>query len=106
MKTARTNPALAALTLAFTLSAAAHAETITLDTNRLPTTQGWTYAAYGDGAAVAETAIYSASDGLLHQNSMGVGMTQGGGNWYEHAVTLAPAENWSMTLVGRLLPRA
>ena len=103
MKTARTHTALAALALSLGFSATAHAETVTLDTSRLPTVQGWTYAAYGDGAAVAEASIYSVSGGLLHQNSMGVGMTQSGGNWYEHAVTLAPSENWSMTLVGRLL---
>jgi len=95
--------AAAAVTCALALPAAARAEVISLDTSSLPSTQGWRYAAYGDGAATPEADVYSVREGLLRLDSLGIGMTQGGGNWYEHAVALLPGEDWSMTMVARLL---
>lgn len=97
------SPALAALSLALALPAALRAEEIALDTTRLPSTQGWRYAAYGDGAATPETSVYAVDAGLLRLDTMGIGMTQGGGNWYERAVTLSPGDHWSMTLIASLL---
>jgi len=96
-------PALVAMSMALTLPAAARAESISVNTATLPSTQGWRYAAYGDGAAMPETAVYSLGDGVLRLNSMGIGMTQGGGNWYEHEVALSLGDAWSMTMVAKLL---
>jgi PEP-CTERM motif len=87
--------------LAGTASSAA-AEIITLDFNSLPSAQGWTYIADGDGASVPESGVFSVSGGQLNQNSLGIGMTVGGGNLYQRSVTLAPTQNWSMTLVARV----
>jgi PEP-CTERM motif len=85
-----------------TLPVSASAATITLNFGSLPTAQGWTYIAGGDGAAVTESGAYSIVGGELHQDTLGIGMTTGGGNYYQHAVTLGASEGWSMTMVARL----
>nr|WP_310523712.1 PEPxxWA-CTERM sorting domain-containing protein [Polymorphobacter sp.] len=90
-----------ALMLGFTATAL-NAETITLNTTTLPSTQGWTYVAGGDGAARSEASVYAIVGGELHQDSLGIGMTQGGGNYFNRTVTLTSTQNWSLTMVARL----
>jgi PEP-CTERM motif len=82
--------------------APASAATLSLDTTALPSTQGWTYVADGDGAAVPETGAFSIVGGELVQNTLGIGQTTGGGNLYYHASNLNPGDAWTLTLVGRV----
>ena len=91
-----------ALAFALAVSSAAGATTITLDTTTLPGLQGWNYIAAGDGASVPESGAYSIMGGELHQNTLGIGMTTGGANYYTHSVTLGATEAWSLTMVARL----
>ncbi len=91
--------ATAAMTAAPTM---ASPTTITLDTSSLPSTQGWSYIADGDGASVPEASADSIVGGVLHQNTLGIGMTTGGGNLYHRAVTLGATESWTLTMVARV----
>jgi PEP-CTERM motif len=93
---------IAALALAAAFAASANAATLTLDTNTLPSTQGWTYLAGGDGAAVPESGAFSIVSGELVQNTLGIGQSTGGGNYYTHASNLNPGDAWTLTLVGRI----
>ena len=91
--------ALATLLMA---STAASAATLTLDTNSLPSTQGWTYIADGDGIGVPESGAFSIVGGELVQNTLGVGQTTGGANLYRRDVNLNPGDAWTLTLDGRI----
>ncbi len=84
------------------LPVAANAATLALNTTILPSAQGWTYVADGDGASVSEGGAYSISAGELHQTTLGIGMTTGGGNLYYRASGLNPGDNWSMKMVARV----
>jgi hypothetical protein len=53
------------------LTSSAAANTLTLNFNSLPSTQGWTFVS-GCGA---EAGIFSVSAGVLHQNTIGCGLT-------------------------------
>jgi hypothetical protein len=88
--------------LMLTSGAVASAATLTLDTNTLPSTQGWDYVADGDGAGVPESRTFSIAGGELVQNTLGIGQSTGGGNLYYHASNLNPGDAWSLTLVGRV----
>jgi hypothetical protein len=91
-----------ALSVIAVFSSSASATTLTLDTTMLPSTQGWTYVAIGDGAGVPESGAFSVSGGELHQTTLGIGMTQGGGNLYYRPSGLNPGDSWSMTIVARV----
>ena len=83
-------------------ASAASAATLTLDTNSLPSTQGWTYLAGGDGAGVPESGAFSIAGGELVQNTLGIGQTTGGGNFYLRNSNLNAGDAWSLTLVGKI----
>jgi PEP-CTERM motif len=91
-----------ALLVSTTSHAAANAATLTLNTNTLPSTQGWQYVADGDGAAVPESGAFSIVGGELVQNTLGIGQSTGGGNLYYHASNLNPGDAWTLTLVGKV----
>ena len=91
--------ALATLLMA---STAASAATLTLNTNSLPSTQGWTYIASGAGAGLPESSVYSIVGGELVQNTLGIPQFTGGANLYEHASNLNPGDAWTLTLVGKI----
>jgi hypothetical protein len=70
--------------LAFVFGSVATAQaalSLTLNMTQLPSAQGWTYVAFGN--SVPESNIFSASGGVLHQNSLGTGFAGAGGNSYQ-----------------------
>jgi hypothetical protein len=77
------------------------AQSITLDFNSLPSAQGWTYVAFGNN--VPETAVFSASGGMLHQNTIGVGFAGQGSNAYQLYNAVAPTLPFTLTVRARVL---
>ena len=91
-----------AFAAALMASTAASAATLTLNTNSLPSTQGWTYVADGAGAGLLETDVFSIVGGELVQNTLGIPQFTGGGNLYSRASNLNPGDAWTLTLVGKI----
>jgi hypothetical protein len=74
------------------------ASNITLNFNTLPSTQGWTYLA--DGNTATETDIFSLSNGVLRQNTLGSG---DGINSYTLANVIDSAQPFTLSWRSRVL---
>ncbi len=71
----RIRSCIAGLVISCALAVSLHADSITLSTSSLPSTQGWAF--YNGGGPLTESQVFSVSGGLLHQDSIG-----GGANGY------------------------
>ena len=73
---------------------------IALDFDSLPSEQGWTYTTRG---IVPETSVFSVSDGILIQNSLGVGFAGQGNNSYEILDAVDPILPFTISVTARVL---
>jgi hypothetical protein len=74
------------------------ASNITLNFNNLPSTQGWTYVV--DGNTATETDVFSLSNGVLSQNTLGSG---DGVNGYTLANVIDSAQPFTLSWRSRVL---
>jgi len=73
---------------------------LTLDVTALPSTQLWAYGAFGNTAP--ETQVFTLTGGVLQQNTMGLGVTQGI-NVYQRAAGVHPTLPFVLTVTARVL---
>lgn len=92
----------AALLSAALLSAATHAGTVTLSFSSLPSDQGWTYTTAGAGFGIPPERLYRATGTELLQDTLGIPTTGAGHNYVFRPITIAPGEDFSLRISGRL----
>jgi hypothetical protein len=67
----------------------------------LPSAQGWTYVAVGQ--EVPEASVFSVSGGVLHQNSIGIGIGYPGTNAYRLANVIDSSQPFTISMRARVL---
>jgi VCBS repeat-containing protein len=79
--------------------------TIPLSLTALPSAQGWVYGAFDNTAP--ESQVFSIHNGVLQQNTLGVGLTTNpnvfGGNFYQLPAVVDPRLPFTLTLTARVL---
>jgi YD repeat-containing protein len=73
---------------------------VSLAFNALPSAQGWQYFAYGNSQP--ETGVFSISNGMLHQNTIGAGFAASSGNRYDLYDVIRPDQPFALNLTARV----